>query len=198
MAALILFASCSAKETAGTKAADTPAQSETADEATRTGKTNFSDMTVGKIESIVGNQVTLALGEIDKDAMPERPSGEMPKKDGDSSDSNTRPDGKMPPEEFTMPEGFSAPEGFSMPEGKSFPEGMSRPDFSNGGSFDKQFGGMDIDVKYTGETAQFVIPSEVQVGNGDYTSLSKGMVIGITLDENNVVSTVRILSREAK
>ncbi|MBR3802975.1 MAG: hypothetical protein IKK37_05945 [Clostridia bacterium] len=53
----------------------------------------------------------------------------------------------------------------------------------------------DIELEYTGKTEKYTIPVGVKVGNGDYTSLSKGMVIMLQLDESNAVSSVMIISQ---
>lgn len=165
---------------------------------------DFENMTIGKITKISGNQVTLELGTVDKESM-------------------TMPEGMSRPEDFdpeNMPEGMSRPENFDpedMPEGfdpENMPEGMSRPENfdpenmpegfdpenmpagfgGKGSSGGGMFGGFDVEVEYTGETAKYTIPSEVKVGNGDYTSLSEGMVIGLGFDEDGIVNSVMIIS----
>ena len=157
---------------------------------------------IGKIKNVAGNQVTLEVAE-----MPE------------NMEDFTMPEGM---EDFTMPEGgmegFTMPEGMTPPDGKTPPEGFdgefpggnfdfseimngdfTMPDFGDGGM--PQIGGMpemnmeDIELTYTGETAKYTIPIGVKVGSGDYTSLSKGMVIMLNLDDNNVVSSVMIISQ---
>lgn len=68
---------------------------------------------------------------------------------------------------------------------EGFPGMGSMPQFDMG----------DIELEYTGKTEKYTIPVGVKVGNGDYTSLSKGMVIMLQLDESNAVSSVMIISQ---
>ncbi len=86
-----------------------------------------------------------------------------------------------------------------MPEGMTMPEGMSMPDFANGnfpsGGQIPQFDMGDIELKYTGTKEKYIIPKGVKVGSGDYTSLSKGMVVGLQLDESGTVTSVMIISQ---
>lgn len=176
-------------------------------EKTNPGKGfDFSEMTVGKIKKISGNQVTLELGKIDESSF-EKPEG------FENFDPENMPEGMTRPE--NMPEGMSRPD--KMPEGfdkdkmpkngekpenmpempadfdpSNMPEGFSFGGFS-GGSFGSSF---TAEVEYTGETARYTIPSEVRVGSGDYTSLSEGMVIALGFDEDGVVDSVMLITEK--
>ncbi len=169
-----------------------PSSDASADPQITTTQTNQTekpaDMTrvVGKIESIAGNQITLALAESD---------GEMPDipENFSMSEGMSAPDGKTPPEGMSRPEGMSFPEG-EMPDMENF----SMPDFENG-EFPEggkpQFNAEDMEITYTGETAKYIIPVDTKVGMGDYTSLSKGMIISLQLDETDTVKSVQIIGQ---
>ena len=160
---------------------------------------------IGKIKSVAGNQVTLELAE-----MPEGGFEDFTMPEG--MEGFTMPEGMEFPEGMEMPEGMTPPDGMTPPEGfdGKFPGGdfdlsdlmsgdFSMPDFANGerpqGGAMPQMNMEDIELTYTGETAKYTIPVGVKVGSGDYTSLSKGMVIMLNLDDNNAVSSVMIISQ---
>ena len=171
----------------------------------RPEKQDMGKTVIGKIKSVAGNQVTLEIAELPENAS-------MP-----DMENFTMPDGGM--EGFTMPEGMTPPEGFDgkkpegdfnfpgfgggeMPEGMTPPEGFDgeMPDFGDMEGFTgvgsmPQFDMGDIELEYTGKTEKYTIPVGVKVGNGDYTSLSKGMVIMLQFDESNAVSSVMIISQ---
>ena len=149
---------------------------------------NSAGMTrvIGKIESVAGNQITLALAESD---------GEMPGMPENFSmpEGMSTPDGKTPPEDMSRPEGMTFPEG-EMPDTEDF----SMPDFEKG-EFPEggkpQFDAEDMEITYTGETAKYIIPVDTKVGMGDYTSLSKGMIVILQLDETDTVKSVQIIGQ---
>ncbi len=159
-------------------------------------------MIIGKIENIAGNQVTLALADMSNIEMPSGKPEDMSLPEGMSMpEGMSRPEGGQPPEDFSMPEGEmpdfggEPPEDMSMPDMENFsmPEGMSRPEGDFGGGR-----GMKIDIDeitYTGETEKYIIPTGIRIGSGDYTSLSKGMIISLQLDESNTVTGGSIISQ---
>ena len=53
-----------------------------------------------------------------------------------------------------------------------------------------------MEIKYTGEKQKYIIPVGVKVGSGDYTSLSRGMIVGLQLDESGTVASVMIISQK--
>ena len=204
----IAFAGCSDSQSISGGQEETSLQQVSGQESK--GDTS-SVRVIGKIKSVAGNQITLELAEMPEEmSRPEMPSGDF--------EGFSRPEGMTMPEGMSMPEGMTPPEGFDgkMPEGMTPPEGFegkmpegdfsmpdgdfSMPDFANGER--PQGGGRmpgmnmeDIELEYTGETAKYTIPVGVKVGSGDYTSLSKGMVIMLNLDDNNAVSSVMIISQ---
>ena len=110
----------------------------------------------GKVEAIVGNEVTLELGE---------PA------EGVASRSEADSDG--PEEETSLPAGNAAPEdGMSMPEGEmSMPEmdmpegGMSMPEGGmGGGQASAAAGGRGVELEYTGETGTYLLPVGMSIG----------------------------------
>ncbi len=156
-------------------------------------------MIIGKIKAIAGNQITLELGETENEFTPgERPTGDF--EDFSMPEGMSRPEGAEPPEGFNpdnMPEGFDPSnmpdfEKGEMPEGFEFDGEMPQ-----GGRPGGQMPGMsadDLEITYTGETAKYIIPSGLRVGNGDYTSLSKGDVVMLMLDDNNTVTSVMVFN----
>lgn len=165
------------------------------------------NMVIGKIVAVAGNQITIDVAEFDGDfEMPE-----MNFEDFSMPEGMTMPEGMEPPEGFDgeIPDfgggmfggmfGGDFPSGDKMPEGMTMPEGMSMPDFANGefptGGQMPQFDMSDIELKYTGTKEKYIIPKGVKVGSGDYTSLSKGMVVGLQLDDSKTVTSVMIISQ---
>ncbi len=155
------------------------------------------NMVIGKIVAVAGNQVTIDVAEIDGDfEMPE-----MNFEDFSMPEGMTMPEGMEPPADFDgeMPD-FNGGMFGGMFGGGKMPEGMSMPDFANGEFPDRgqnpQFDMGDIELKYTGTKEKYTISKSVKVGSGDYTSLSKGMVIGIQLDESGTVTSVMIISQK--
>ncbi|MBQ3604175.1 MAG: hypothetical protein IJA02_10065 [Clostridia bacterium] len=196
----IAFAGCSDSQSISGGQEETSLQQVSGQESK--GDTS-SVRVIGKIKSVAGNQITLELAEMPEEmSRPEMPNGDF---EGFSRpEGMTMAEGMEFPEGMEMPEGMTPPEGFEgkMPEGDfSMPDGdFSMPDFANGER--PQGGGRmpgmnmeDIELEYTGETAKYTIPVGVKVGSGDYTSLSKGMVIMLSLDDNNAVSSVMIISQ---
>ncbi|MBQ2848745.1 MAG: hypothetical protein IJO03_00055 [Clostridia bacterium] len=183
------------------------AQTTKAPDASKPAAGEKGNMVIGKIVAVAGNQITIDVAEIDGDfEMPE-----MNFEDFSMPEGMSIPEGMEPPADFDgeMPDfsGGGFPGGFpggsfpggDFPEGMTMPEGMSMPDFANG-NFPSdgqmpQFDMGDIELKYTGTKEKYIIPKGVKVGSGDYTSLSKGMVVGLQLDESGTVTSVMIISQ---
>jgi hypothetical protein len=164
-----------------------------------------SDLRVGKrvlgrVESITGNEVTLELGETDAQSFPE--GWTPPEGDGsqNGAEGGFSPDGRTPPEGFTPPEG-GARDGMQRPEGTMPPGGFSpgSGEFPNGGygqGGDRPSGGRpNVEISYTGEKGTYLIPVGLPVGQGDYSSITAGMILRLTLDEEDTVTGVMILSQ---
>lgn len=146
---------------------------------------------------------------------------EMQKRKSDYQNENggQRPEGFSKPEDGSMPEGFSRPEGGSMPEDGSMPEGFSRPEGApqgKGKSGIKEFDdstvigqvteitGNEVTItvgkitdnqfEATDETQTLLIPSALQIGNGNFTSIAKGNIIAISYDDEQNISAVSIVT----
>lgn len=138
----IFFAGCAAstKDPTAAQQSDDPvvaAQSMAATDSKPTGK-----VISGEITEIVGNEVTLKLIE-----MPQRDPSASPRPQGQQNqDPQATPD----------PKGSAAPQGTSAPQGSSVPQGTQTED-TNGNP------GANRVVKYTGETADIIIPVGMKI-----------------------------------
>jgi hypothetical protein len=195
--ALVLFAAGCSKSNGNKSAAAT--QKGTMDIA----QAASSDTTVvyGRVDSIVGNEVTLALGEPQKGSdtasssslgqggqaqtgteqsgdsgkqtsSGERPSGNMGKRSSGEMPSGEMPSGEMPSGE--MPSGASG-------TGDSTQSGTQ--------------GGRSVTLDYTGETATYLLPVGMAIGTGDFSDVTEGMVLSLTLSADSTITAVTILSR---
>ncbi len=175
-----------------------------------------SDTTVvyGRVDSIVGNEVTLALGKPQQgsgmatassadeqqdaqsegqkstdgtgNAGGERASGNM----GERPSGNAT--GEMPsggPPSGEMPAG--GPPSGEMPSGNP-PSGEKQQESATGTA--KQ-GGRSVTLDYTGETATYLLPVGMAIGTGDFSDVTEGMVLSLTLNADSTITAVTILSR---
>ena len=145
----------------------------------------------GEVTSIVGNEVTLALGEVIENERENR-GGEKPV------------DGEMP--EMSeggfgngeMPEGFEMPEGgFGNGEMPEMPEGMKIPEGGFGGNMKGGRGGSST-IEKSGETAAYTIPVGMTISgaggrNSDYSAISAGMMLRLTLNSDGYVVAAEII-----
>jgi len=135
----------------------------------------------GEVKSIAGNMVTLGIGELPDDiqekmqnqiAQPNNAIGEKP-----DNASGERPDnatGERP----TLDSETRAQYAQKFAGGKgAMAQGMFE----------------DLEIELTGEVESYTIPVELSVGISDYTSITKGMIISVGLDENDEVIRVTIL-----
>lgn len=143
---------------------------------------------VGEVTQIVGNEVTLALGELAENGteggIPLVPqNGENPQ----------MPDGGFP----DMGDGDFP----NMPEG-SFPnmDGGDFPDMNSGEASEFQVKGRKafVSVKKSGETGTYIIPVGMTVSgasgrNNDYSAISAGMTIRLTLNSDGYTVSAEIL-----
>ncbi len=165
----------------------------------------------GKVEKIVGNEVMLALGEPEQSTASSAGrgsddttgEGEAPRGDASggersgmqgSEGSGERPNGGQ------RPSGDSGerPSGGQMPSG-SFGEGPSGGmTFENGQSLQAGMNaagaGRSVTLTYSGETRTFLLPVGMAIGTGDFSNVSKGMVLALSLDGEEVITAVRILA----
>lgn len=218
--ALLMMTGCSADKNSG----EAPAQEFAAqtEYVMQDGDTQIT----GEVTSIVGNEVTLALGEITENEKGNR-GGEKPA-DGEMPEMQERaevPEGDFEKGEMPeMPEGAEIPEGDfekgempEMPEGAEIPEGdfgngempermeNSKGDYGNGevqeglgGENTKGSKGGSATIEKNGETAAYTIPVGMTISgtggrNSDYSAISAGMVLRLTLNSDGYVVAAEII-----
>lgn len=208
------------------------------DAASATAQSSSGPTTViGRVDSIVGNEVTLSIGTLDSSGTASSRTDQTSGRDfaagsatsgrfGGASSSDM-PGGatpgdfasgsNMPPQGgasgSNMPQGASGSDmrgGFgnggtapgnlasngNMPGGASgtnMPQGASGSSVS-GGAEGRSMGGA-MNITYTGETATYLLPVGMAIGTGDYSSVSEGMVLQLTIDNDGTITAVSILSR---
>lgn len=153
---------------------------------------------VGRVDSIVGNEVTLTLGTVDSTGQ-ERRSNEndntgSPQADGmpSTEDRSGAPGGDMPGE---MTEGAFPFEGMEMPQ-RGDREASNRPVGGNSrGGGNGEASASRVNVSYTGKTAVYLLPVGMAIGTGDFTTVSEGMVLQLSLNDEGTITAVSILSR---
>ena len=175
-----------------------------------------SSMVYGRVDSIIGNEVVLALGEPQRgggsssssadqsgaQADGEQQSGASGEQSGEnpSGTSGTgqrgnwsasggnatdgAPSGEMPSGE--------APSG-QMPSGEA-PSGDKAAALS-GNAGGTQQGGRSVSLTYSGDTATYLLPVGMAIGSGDFSDVTEGMVLSLTLDTEGTITAVSILSR---
>lgn len=157
---------------------------------------------VGEVTQIVGNEVTLALGEAvesstEKD-MPEMPpDGEKPQFDKENGDAPKMPfDGEKPQFDMGNGEFPQMPQGVDMPQ---MPEG-GFPDIDSGEAPEFKRGGQksSVSVEKSGETGTYIIPVGMTVSgasgrSSDYTAVSAGMTLRLTLNSEGYTVAAEIL-----
>lgn len=224
--------------------ADTTAYTAESTTAPSENRKDFN-VTIGKIESVNGNTVTVLLADTESmfggkfpggssdGSRPQFPEGEMPEdfesffggsgnKDsssksglsgiigklfGSDSDNGNRPEfpGGNMPEGFdpnNMPEGFdpnNMPEGFdpnNKPEDfdpESF-SGEMPEGFENFAGFGGMSGNFDVSsLTFGTDTKTYVIPENLKIGDGNYTSLKTGDIIMIMFGTDGSISAVNVV-----
>lgn len=175
----------------GCKAQDEPILSEPAAIQTAPQMEVASTVT-GEVESIVGNEVTLNLGEVEKSAAPAQ-NGDV-----------TQAEAPQMPDDGEMPDGMEFPANGEMPERGEMPEGgmgggrgQSGEKGGQGGmgSMSGQNASQAAEIKLSGETAKYILPVGMNIGSGDYSSVTSGMVLELSLDADGNVIACSILSR---
>ena len=191
-AALIMMTGCSSDKTEEKSAAASDAAQ--TEYVMQEGDTQV----VGEVTEIVGNEVTLALGELEEKSQgggngekPEMPEGGKMPEMGENGEAPEMPEGGNMPE---MGENGEAPE---MPEGMEMPEMGEGGKGGNGGR-----GGMggksSASVNKSGETATYIIPVGMTVSgangrNSDYSAISAGTVLRLTLNSEGYVVAAEIV-----
>lgn len=137
----------------------------------------------GEVVSIVGNEVTLALGEVTEkaapaDGMPEVGGGDK----GDAPSENERPGrGK----------GGDFPDG-EMPDPSSFDK-----DKSGSERFGNKQRGAGASIEKSGDTAAYIIPVGMTVGglsgrSSDYSGISEGDILTLIIDSEGTVKSAEV------
>jgi hypothetical protein len=174
-----------------------------------------STMVYGRVDSIVGNEVVLALGEPQKgggtaassdqdagQAESEQQSGATGQRQqgnwgGNASDGATS--GEMPSGKLSSGE---MPSG-EMPSGEAPSDKMlsgEAPSFNSSAAQSGNAGvtrqsGRNVSLIYTGETATYLLPVGMAIGSGDFSDVTEGMVLSLTLNAEETIIAVSILSR---
>ena len=170
----------------------------------------------GEVTEIIGNEVTLELGEVTETERSFKGEGAVaPKGTTEGSETVTEPvfedteetstdavtdngnteNSKKPNSNFKkgkLREGMELPEGFEMPEG-GFGNG-EKPE----GSFGRKMKGGSAKIEKSGETASYTIPVGMQISgaggrSSDYSSISAGMLLRLTLNTDGYVVAAEIL-----
>jgi len=135
------------------------------------------EMIFGKVQSIVGNEITIALGTL--------PGGGGNDENGDGET------GPHTVQGFSMGEAPGGGEGPGVHEGPGAGEG---PTLNIGGRVIRPGQENDIELEYTGETMTLIIPAGAEihsaVGSGTLEAISKGSVLNIELNTEGEVPIV--------
>ncbi|MGN0599239.1 MAG: hypothetical protein ACI4JK_05025 [Oscillospiraceae bacterium] len=156
----------------------------------------------GEVVSIVGNEVTLALGEVTER---EKPSSDAPE-NGGSSDADDSSSAERP----ARGERGGSADG-EMPDPGNSNKG-ERPEFADGeapdpGSFEKngnsdgksgnKRGGAAVALEKSGETGTYIIPVGMTVGglsgrSSDYSGISEGDILTLIIDSEGTVKSAEV------
>ena len=161
----------------------------------------FENMVFGRVKNIVGNEIEVELGEMSEEQQEEMSrrrgqgegNGNAPQ-DGITQDGQ-RAQGGAPQgdgQQRQRPQG-GAPQGDGQqrqrPQGDAPQGGPANGTRPNGGGMVAM---PEIELTYTGESAYYIVPVGMAVGGGDYTALTAGTVIGISLDDAGEVTAILI------
>ena len=165
-----------------------------------------SDTTVvyGRVDSIVGNEVTLALGEPQKggnnstatassgNEWQSTQSGQQ-SQDGTGNAGGERPSGNMGQRRSGDTTG-EMPSG-GVPSGEMSSGGASSGEQQGTAAGSAKQSGRSVTLDYSGETATYLLPVGMTIGTGDFSDVTEGMVLSITLNAESTITAVTILSR---
>lgn len=156
----------------------------------------------GEVVSIVGNEVTLALGEVTERKMP----SEGVPENGESSDTDNSSSAERP----VRGERGSSADG-EKPDLGSFDKG-ERPEFADGeapdlgsaekggnggGQFGSKRGGAAVALEKSGESGTYIIPVGMTVGglsgrSSDYSGISEGDILTLIIDSEGTVKSAEV------
>ena len=135
------------------------------------------EMIFGKVQSIVGNEITIALGTL--------PGGEGNDENGDGET------GPHTVQGFSMGEAPGAGEGPVVGGGPGASEG---PTLNIGGRVIRPGQESDIELEYTGETKTLIIPAGAEIhsamGSATLEAINKGSVLNIELNTEGEIPIV--------
>lgn len=198
--ALVLCAAGCSKSNGNQSAAATQKGTMDISQAASSG----TSVVYGRVDSIVGNEVTLALGEpqnggntassssLGQDNQAQTGTEQSSQRlDGQSSQSS-RSDGTGT-RQWSKNASDSANAG-EMPSGAA-PSGEMPFGEMPSGTGDAAQSGRSVTLDYTGETATYLLPVGMAIGTGDFSDVTEGMVLSLTLSADSTITAVTILSR---
>lgn len=215
IAVILTMAGCSGES----KSAEIPTQ-ETVSQTEYVMQDGDTQVT-GEVTEIIGNEVTLALGELTEsrgkipknDEKAERPANSEKPENLENGESPQMPangempegvegfsNGEMPslPEKKTAAEGFEGFENGGKPE---MPEGLEASKHPEGGRGEKNMKGSKngfSSIKKSGETTTYTIPAGMTISgaNGrsrDYSSITAGNILRLTINSEGYVVAAEII-----
>ncbi len=139
---------------------------------------------VGKVERIVGNEVTLELGEL---------SGEtsIAARGGGATKNSEEAAGQQGPDSSKSSGLDTMPKQEEMPSGQASPLDGDMP----AGTGDHIARGASLSITYIGETVTYLLPVGMAIGSGDFASVTEGMVLSITMNGQGAITAVSVLAQ---
>ncbi len=158
----------------------------------------------GRVDSIVGNEAVLALGEPQQGAKSSDQGSEQTGSEqqsgaakSQSDTSGTHQRGSWSGNASGGASSGEAPAG-AMPSGApsgEMPAGQMPSDDTSSAQSGSTRQGRSISLTYSGETATYLLPVGMAIGTGDFSDVTVGMVLSLTLDAEGTITAVSILSR---
>ncbi len=66
--------------------------------------------------------------------------------------------------------------------------GRGQGGFPGGGSM------QDVEITYTGEEATYLLPVGMEIGSGDFSSVTEGMILRLSLNNEETIIAVTVIS----
>ncbi|HWR23491.1 MAG TPA: hypothetical protein VN366_08450 [Feifaniaceae bacterium] len=155
----------------------------------------------GRVESIVGNEVVLALGkpQVSTASSLETPEGQAAQgraQEGRQIEIGEAPEGDASGSGPSFSTGGRSGGGETFTSGG--PQGSGRaPSGEANAPFIQPSGDAGTvrgaSLEYTGETATYLLPVGMAIGSGDFSSVSEGMVLALSLNGEGAITAVRVL-----
>lgn len=174
-------------------------QSEAVTEVTTVYEMKDGDTVVtGEVSSIVGNEVTLSLGNLNE-SEDENENSSSESEENNNSTASDNAGGFSGNGEMPSFDSGNAPE---MPSGEA-PDfsGGDMPEMPSGDMSGNDFGGKKSSgstITKSGETDTYIIPVGMTVSglsgrSSDYSGISAGDILKITVDSDNTVKAVEVV-----